>query len=145
MKQQILGLAISSLFFMPFSSVQAETCTLKYSLKGWAAFYKTYTGVGTVSCPSGIHVNVNLSLTGGGFTFGSYEIVDGKGKLLGINSINDIYGGAFSMDGDAGFGKAIEVRWVPRGSRSVSLSGKGTGYNLGWSMGSFKITNGPST
>ncbi len=140
MKQKKLSLAVGLLFVMSFSSVQAEVCSLKYSMKGWAAFYKTYKGSGTVTCPSGKSANVNLSFTGGGFTFGSYEITNGKGTIQGVNNINDIYGGAFSLDGDAGFGKAIEGRLVLRGSRSLALSGKGNGYNLGWAMGSFKIT-----
>ena len=140
MKLKILSLAVSSLFFFPFSSVHAEECAIKYTIKGWAAFYKTYKGTGTVSCPSGKSAKVNLSLTGGGFTFGAYEITNGIGKVRGIEKIDDIYGGSFMVDGDAGFGKSVEGRWVPRGSRTVTLSGKGTGYNLGWAMGSFRIT-----
>ncbi|MCK5828831.1 MAG: hypothetical protein KAH20_00835 [Methylococcales bacterium] len=135
-----LGAIVCLLSFMFVSTSQAEDCSLTYTMKGWAAFYKTYKGTGTVTCPSGKSANVALSFTGGGFTFGSYEIVDGKGTLRGIESIDDIFGGAFSLDGDAGFGKSIEGRLVLRGARGVSLSGKGTGYHLGWAMGSFKIT-----
>ncbi len=140
MKLKTITLLVSSLFFFPFSSLQAEECSLKYTLKGWAAFYKTYNGTGVVSCPSGKRAKVNLSLKGGGFTFGAYEITDGKGTIRGINNIDDIYGGSFMIDGDAGFIKSVEGRWVPKGSRSVTLSGKGTGYHLGWAMGSFRIT-----
>ena len=140
MKQKILGLAVSSLFFMSFSSAHAENCTLKYTIKGWAAFYKTYQGTGTVSCRSGRSAKVNLSLKGGGFTFGAYEITDGKGVLRTINKMEDIYGGSFMIDGDAGFGNAVEGRWAPKGVRTVTLSGKGTGYNLGFSLGSLRIT-----
>ena len=141
MKQKkILGLAVSSLFFISLSSALAEECSIKYTIKGWAAFYKTYEGTGTVSCPSGKSAMVNLSLKGGGFTFGAYEITDGKGVLRGIEKIEDIYGGSFMMDGDAGFGKSVEGRWAPRGARTVTLTGKGTGYNLGWALGSLRIT-----
>jgi len=140
MKQKILGLAVSLLFFMSFSSAHAENCNIQYTLKGWAAFYKTYEGTGTVSCPSGRSVKVNLSLKGGGFTFGAYEITNGKGFLRGINKMEDIYGGSFMMDGDAGFGKVVEGRWAPRGVRTRTFSGKGTGYNLGFALGSLRIT-----
>jgi len=141
MKKPVLGLLASSLFLMSFSfTAKAEECDLKYTMKGWSAFYKTYKGSGVVTCPSGKSANVNLSLTGGGFTFGASEIIEGKGKVRGVKSIDDIYGGAFALGGHAGFGKSVEVRWIPRGSRAVSLSGKGTGYDLGWSMGSFKIS-----
>lgn len=140
MYQKVLGLAVSSLFFMSFSAAQAEECDLKYTMKGWSAFYKTYKGTGTISCPSGKNANVNLSLQGGGFTFGASEIKDGKGKIRGVGKLEEIYGGGFAMGGHAGFGKSVEGRWVPRGSRTVTLSGKGTGYDLGWSMGNFKIS-----
>ncbi|MCF7970588.1 MAG: hypothetical protein K9L22_05420 [Methylococcaceae bacterium] len=141
MKKPVLGLLASSLFLMSFSfTAKAEECDLKYTMKGWSAFYKTYKGSGVVTCPSGKKANVDLSLKGGGLTFGASEITEGKGKIRGVKSIDDIYGGGFELDGHAGFIKSIEGRWVPRGSRTVTLSGKGTGYNLGWSMGSFKIS-----
>jgi len=140
MKQKILSLTLLSLFLIPFSSAQAEKCTLSYTMTGWAAFFKSYKGEGTVSCPSGLSAKVNISYTGGGITFGSYEITEGKGTLFNIKSADDIYSSAFAIDGDAGFGKAIEGRWTARGSRSLVVSGKGRGYNVGWSMGNFKIS-----
>jgi len=139
MKQKIIGLAVSSLFFMPLSVAQAEDCDLKYTLKGWAAFYKTYEGTGTVSCPSGKSAQVKLSLKGGGFTFGAYKVVEGKGRIRGVEKIEDIYGNSFMMDGDAGFMKAVEGRWAPKGARTRTLSGKGTGYNLGFALGALNI------
>lgn len=140
MQYKSLSLAVSSLFFMSFSAVQAEECDLKYTMKGWSAFYKTYKGSGTITCPSGQSANVNLSLQGGGFTFGGSEIKEGKGKIRGVSKLSEIYGSGFAVGGHAGFGKSIEARWIPKGSRTVTLSGKGSGYDLGWSMGSFKIS-----
>jgi len=139
MRKKLLGLAVSSLFFMSFSAAQAEDCDLKYTMKGWAAFYKTYTGTGIVTCPSGIVANVKLNLKAGGFTFGAYEITNGKGRIRGVQTVNDIYGGSFMMDGDAGFISSVEGRWAPKGSRTRTLSGKGKGYNLGFSLGALNI------
>lgn len=139
MRTKILGLAVSSLFFMSFSAAQAEDCDLKYTMKGWAAFYKTYQGTGTVTCPSGKSANVKISLKAGGFTFGAYEVTEGKGKIRGIQKIDDIYGSSFMMDGDAGFIKSVEGRWAPKGSRTITFSGKGKGYDLGWAMGALRI------
>lgn len=139
MRTKILGLVVSSLFLLPFSAAQAETCDITYTLKGWAAFYKTYKGTGTVTCPSGKSTPVKLSLQAGGFTFGAYEVTAGKGKVRGVGKLEDIYGSSFMMDGDAGFIKSVEGRWAPRGSRTVTLSGKGKGYDLGWSMGVLRI------
>ncbi len=138
MKFKIISVIAAS-FFMS-SAVQAEECSLSYTMKGWSAFYKAYSGTGTVTCPSGKTAKVKLSLKGGGFTFGASEITKGKGRIHGVNKISDIYGGGFAIGGHAGFNKSIEARIVPRGSRSISLSGKGTGYDVGWSMGSFKIS-----
>ncbi|GAW85264.1 conserved hypothetical protein [Bathymodiolus platifrons methanotrophic gill symbiont] len=139
MRTKILGLAVSSLFFMSFSAAQAEDCDLKYTIKGWAAFYKTSQGTGTVTCPSGKSAKVKLSLKGGGFTFGAYEVTEGKGRIRGVEKIDDIYGNSFMMDGDAGFGKSVEGRWAPKGSRTRTLSGKGNGYNLGFAFGALNI------
>lgn len=139
MQDKFLRLAVGSLFLMSFSAAQAEDCDIKYNLKGWAAFYKTYTGTGTVTCPSGKSTQVKLSLKAGGFTFGRYEIIGGKGKIRGVGSFADIYGSSFMMDGDAGFIKSVEGRWAPKGSRTITLTGKGTGYDLGFSMGALRI------
>jgi len=139
MRNKVLGLALSSLLLMSFG-VAAEECSLKYTMKGWSAFYETYHGIGTVSCPSGKSVPVKLSLKGGGFTFGGSHILNGTGRIRGVNKISDIYGSSFAIGGHAGFGKSVEGRWIPKGSRTITLSGKGTGYDLGWSMAGFRIS-----
>jgi len=139
MKKVFLGLVASSVMLLSVGA-KAEECSLEYTMKGWSAFYKAYKGTGTVSCPSGKSAKVKLSLKGGGITFGASEITAGKGKIKGVNKIDDIYGGGFAIGGHAGFNKSIEGRVVPRGSRTITLSGKGKGYDLGWSMGSFKIS-----
>jgi hypothetical protein len=108
-------------------------------MKGWAAFYKTSKGTGTVTCPSGKSAKVKISLQGGGFTFGAYEITDGKGKIRGVTKIEDIYGSSFMMDGDAGFIKSVEGRWAPKGSQTRTFTGKGKGYDLGWALGALRI------
>lgn len=139
MKQYFLGV-LASTFFLTSFSVSAADCSISYHLKGWSAFYKSYKGTGTIRCTDGQSAKVNLSLRGGGLTFGASEITEGKGTLSGFENINDIYGGYFAMDGHAGFGKSIEARLAPKGSRSLTFSGKGRGYNLGWSMGRLNIT-----
>ena len=139
MKQYFLGILAGSILLVPFSASAAD-CTISYHLKGWSAFYKTYKGSGTISCDNGQSATVNLSLRGGGFTFGASEITEGKGKVNGIEKIEDVYGSYFAMDGHAGFGKSIEGRLAPKGSRSLHFSGKGRGYDLGWSMGSLSVT-----
>ncbi|HIG65668.1 MAG TPA: hypothetical protein EYQ43_08995 [Methyloprofundus sp.] len=139
MRTKILGLAVSSLFFMSFSAAQAEDCNLRYTMKGWAAFYKTFNGTGTVTCPSGKSAKVKISLKGGGVTFGAYDVTDGKGKIRGVTKIDDIYGSSFMMDGDAGFIKSVEGRWAPKGVQTITFSGKGNGYDLGVALGVLRL------
>jgi len=137
MKKYLLSLAI----LMSFSfQAQATDCKIKYNLKGWSAFFKTMNGTGVVSCSNGQSANVKLSMKGGGLTFGSFNITEGAGNFSGVKNISDIYGGYFAMDGHAGAGKAVEGRSLPFKSVKLSMKGKGRGVNLGWSMGSFKIT-----
>jgi len=149
MKKYLLSLAL----LMPFSytvqaadtlqvaaAVQTTNCEIKYNLKGWSAFFKTVKGTGTVSCSNGQSANVKLSMKGGGFTFGSFNIKDGTGRFSGVKNISDIYGGYFAMDGHAGAGKEVEGRTLPFKAVKLSMKGKGRGVNLGFSMGSFRIS-----
>ncbi len=137
MKKYLLSLAI----LMSFSyQAQATDCKITYNLKGWSAFFKTVKGAGTVSCSNGQSANVNLSMKGGGFTFGSFNIKEGAGRFSGVKNISDIYGGYFAMDGHAGAGKEVEGRTLPFKAVKLSMKGKGRGVNLGFSMGSFRIS-----
>jgi len=137
MKKYLLSLAI----LMAFScQAQAMDCEIKYNLKGWSVFYKTSTGTGVVSCSNGQATNVKLNVKGGGFTFGVFNITEGKGKFSGVKKISDVFGGYFEMGGHAGFIKSVEGRVLPFKSVALSMSGKGTGYNLGWSLGGVRIS-----
>ncbi len=138
-RNKILNLVASSFLFISFG-VAAEECSLKYTMKGWSAFYKTYQGSGTVRCPSGKSARVKLSLKGGGFTLGASHILNGTGTIHGIHKIEDIYGRSFALGGHAGFTQSVEARWIPKGDYTITLSGKGVGYDLGWSVGSFRIS-----
>ena len=140
MKRKILGLAASSLLFMSVGSAQAQSCTLEYTMSGWSAFYSTYNGTGTVSCPNGQRATVNLSLKGGGFIFGTAEIKQGMAKIHNVANMNDVYGGSFAAGGTAGFINYVDGYWAPKGSKTVTLSGKGSGYSLGFSLGSLRIS-----
>src|SRR5262245_64548090 len=70
----------------------AMDCQMTYNLKGWSAVYKTAKGEGTITCANGETAKVKLSVHGGGITFGKTEVYDGKAKISGGRSIEDIYG-----------------------------------------------------
>ena len=68
-------------------------CTLRFSMQGWSAFYKTAEGEGVVSCSNGERLPVKISSRGGGITFGKSRIDHGRGEFSGIYNIRDVLGG----------------------------------------------------
>lgn len=134
-----LGAALASV--TPVARAQGPIdCRLKYSMAGWSVFYKTSSGQGTVSCSDGQRLAVNISAKGGGLTFGKSRIDDGVGEFSGVYNIRDVLGGYASAEAHAGAGKSTKAQVVTKGSVSLALVGKGSGWDLGVSFGSFIIT-----
>jgi len=121
------------------TSSQAAKCTIKYKLNGWSIFYKKYKGSAVIQCPNGQRARVKLSLKAGGFTLGSSDITDGQGIINGVSTISDVYGTYFSMGGHAGFLQSFEARLLFKGATSLGLSGKGGGFDFGFSFGALTI------
>lgn len=121
------------------ASSHAAQCSIKYNLKGWSIFYKTYQGSAIINCPNGQGARVNLSLKAGGFTFGSSEIINGKGVINGVSNISEVYGTYFTMDAHAGFLDSVEARLMFKGANSLGLTGKGNGFDIGFSFGALTI------
>jgi len=115
-------------------------CQMTYNLKGWSAIYKTAKGDGVITCTNGQTANVTISVHGGGITFGKTEIYDGKAKISGGRSIDDIYGSYASASAHAGAGKAVQAEVLTKGEVSIALSGKGTGVDVGADFSGFKIS-----
>jgi len=115
-------------------------CRLSYSMAGWSMFYKTAAGEGVVSCSDGQRLAVNISAKGGGLTFGKSRIDDGVGEFSGVYNIREVLGGYASAEAHAGAGKSTKAQVVTKGSVSLALVGKGSGWDLGVSFGSFFIT-----
>lgn len=114
-------------------------CRLTYSMAGWSVFYKTAAGEGTVSCSDGQRLPVSISAKGGGLTFGKSRIDQGVGEFSGVYDIRDVLGGYASAEAHAGAGKSTKAQVVTKGSVSLALTGKGSGWDLGVSFGSFII------
>lgn len=114
-------------------------CRLTYSMAGWSVFYKTAAGEGTVSCSDGQRLPVSISAKGGGLTFGKSRIDQGVGEFSGVYNIRDVLGGYASAEAHAGAGKSTKAQVVTKGSVSLALTGKGSGWDLGVSFGSFII------
>ena len=114
-------------------------CKLDYNLKGWSAFYKTHKGAGTIRCDNGETAEVTLRVKGGGLTFGKSEIVDGKGSFTPVGSIEDLMGAYGQAGAHAGATRSVEASVITKGDISLTMTGKGTGFDLGVDFGKFVI------
>ncbi|HEX7111859.1 MAG TPA: hypothetical protein VF216_05395 [Mizugakiibacter sp.] len=129
------GLALS-----PSAPARAGTvtCKMTFTLSGWSAFYKTYSGSGHVTCSNGQSANVRITSKGGGLTFGK-STIQGKGEFSGVSSIGDIYGAYANANAHAGAAKSAGATVVTKGSVSLALAGKGEGWDIGIDFGKFVI------
>ena len=115
-------------------------CTMKFTMKGWSAFYKTAEGTGTVECSNGQSVNVKLSAKGGGLTVGKSAIEDGHGQFSKIASLDELFGSYAAAEAHAGAGKSSGAQVMTKGEVSLALSGTGRGFDLGVAFGALTIS-----
>ena len=114
-------------------------CTMTFTLKGWSAFYKTAKGDGTVTCPDGQTLKVDVKATGGGVTFGKSEILNGKGTFHGVSTIQDVLGSYAQADAHAGAGKSGEAAAMVKDNVGLTLTGTGKGVDVGFAFGKFTL------
>jgi hypothetical protein len=133
-------LLAAPLALLPMGAQADIGCKMRFTMKGWSVFYKTYSGHGTVSCANGQTAKVHLSSKGGGLVAGKSSIDDGHGDFAGVNDISQIFGDYASAEGEAGAVKSAEGTVVSKGEINLSLSGTGRGWDLGVSFSNFKIT-----
>lgn len=115
-------------------------CHLKFSVKGWSAFYKTAKGSGKITCDNGNTSSVKIKVTGGGVTFGKSKITNGHGTFSAVKSISELYGSYATSEAHAGVVDSGTAQALTKGNVSLALSGTGKGVDLGIAFGSFKIT-----
>ena len=112
---------------------------MTYTLKGWSAVYKTAKGEGTVTCNNGQSAPVEISVKGGGLTFGKTDIYNGKAEISGVRSIEDVYGSYASASAHAAVVKAGDVAVMTKGNVSIALAGAGEGMDVGIDFSDFTI------
>ena len=142
------GIAVASvaclfLIAAPIASADdadKKNCDMTYTLKGWSAVYKTAKGEGTITCKSGETAQVEISVKGGGITFGKTEIYNGKAEISGVKSIDDIFGSYASASAHAGVVKEGAVEVMTKGSVSLALAGSGGGVDVGIDFSKFTIS-----
>ena len=122
------------------ASAASMKCTMRFNLSSWAAFYKTSSGDGVVSCPNGETLAVKLKSEGGGFTFGKSTIDNGYGEFTGVREIGDVLGSYASGSAHAGAGQSNLAQGMTKGEISLSLTGKGRGVDVGVDFGKFTIS-----
>lgn len=116
------------------------SCTMKFTMKGWSAFYKTAAGTGTIKCSNGQSVKVKLSAKGGGLTVGKSSIEDGHGQFSEIASMDELFGSYIAAEVHAGAVKSSGAQVMTKGEVSLALSGTGRGFDLGVAFGALTIS-----
>jgi hypothetical protein len=148
MRHLIQGFPAALLLLLASSATTANaaaanvTCHLTFTMSGWSAFYKTYSGSGTIKCSNGQSMGVKLTAKGGGLTFGKSSIEDGKGEFSAVNNISELVGSYVSAEAHAGAVKSAKAEVMTKGEVSLALSGTGRGWDLGVAFGKLTISGG---
>ena len=139
-----LGLALvcAPAFAEEGENAASVTCEMKFSLKGWSAFYKTAKGEGTITCTNGESAAVKIHTKGGGLTFGKSELVDGTGRFSEARNLEEVLGSYARAEAHAGAVKSSSAQAMTKGEISLAISGTGRGWDLGVAFGSFTIERG---
>ncbi len=93
------------------ASAAMTQCRLTYDLEGWSAFYKTSKGSGRITCSNGQSASVRIQTHGGGVSFGTNQVVGGKGVFSSVVDISDLYGGYAEAVAHAGAGRSVAARF----------------------------------
>ncbi len=147
LSQPIAGWAMALVFAVfamstaPAGAAEATVkCSMKFTMSGWSAIYKTSSGTGTITCSNGQSMGVKLSSEGGGLTVGKSSIDNGIGEFSAVQGINEILGSYASAEAHAGAVKSAKGEVLTKGEVSLALSGTGRGWDLGVAFGKFTIT-----
>ena len=125
----------------PANAAEATVkCSLTFSMSGWSAIYKNYSGTGTVTCSNGESRSVKLTSEGGGLTVGKSSIDNGVGEFSAVMGIDELMGSYASAEAHAGAVKSAKGEVLTKGEVSLALSGTGRGWDLGIAFGKFTIT-----
>lgn len=122
------------------SAAKLTHCEMNFTLKGWSVIWKSYNGVGTITCDNGQKTRVAVRARGLGLTAGKSEVHEGVGKFSEVTSINELFGGYAAAGAQAGAVKSAEGTVMTKEEVSLALGGKGSGFELGITIDKFTIT-----
>lgn len=114
-------------------------CQMDFRLSGWSVFYKSASGNGTITCSNGQTMDVVINVTGGGLTFGHYQINDGHGEFTDLTDITQALGHYAMATAHAGAVKSTRAAAMTNGDASLVITGTGNGWNIGAGFASFTI------
>lgn len=133
-----LGLAVAS---GAASAAASEIkCQMNFTLSGWSIIYQTADGTGTVTCDNGASMPVKIDAKGGGLTVGKYKLTDGHGWFSHVTDINEIVGSYATANAHAGVVHSGHAAAMTKGNVSLSITGKGQGWDVGAGFESFSIS-----
>lgn len=135
----IVGFGLAALSAAPARAAGETKCTMKFSMKGWSAFYKTAKGEGTITCDNGQKMAVTVKVTGGGLTFGKTEFKDATGTFSSVSKLENLLGSYGATEAEAGAVKSTTAQALTKGEVSLAIAGTGEGWNLGVSGQKFTI------
>ena len=135
-------LVLGAMTAAPQTAAAAATvkCHMTFQISGWSVIYKESNGSGTIKCSNGQSMHVKLKARGGGLTVGKSSIDNGQGDFSAVGNINELLGVYASAEAEAGAVKSAKAQVVTKGEVSLSLSGTGSGWDLGVAFGSFEIS-----
>jgi hypothetical protein len=135
----IAGLLLAASHVQAADPAATVKCEMKFTMKGWSAFYKRSSGTGTVTCNNGQSASVKLEARGGGLTAGKSSIENGHGEFSAVKNIDEIFGAYAEAQAHAGAVKSSGARAMTKGEVSLALNGTGRGWDLGVAFGKFTI------
>lgn len=145
-RSPVLGMALLLAAWgagQPVPAMAAAThiqCTMKFTMKGWSAFYKTANGAGTIKCNDGRSAKVSLSAKGGGLVVGKSSIEEGLGQFSAIGTLDELFGTYVAAEARPGAVKTSGAQVMTKGEVSLALSGAGQGSDLGVALGALTIS-----
>ncbi len=114
-------------------------CEMTFDLKSWSVFYKRGKGQGRVECSNGEDAEVTIRVDAGGIAFGKNEIIGGTGQFSKVYGIDEIFGSYAAASADAGAVRSSGATAMTKGPISLAIAGTGRGWDIGVSLGKFRV------
>lgn len=136
-----LGLALLVALPVLAEEEMAESkikCEMAFSMKGWAALYRTASGSGTITCSNGEKIEVVLESRGFGLAAGEAEVSDARGVFSPVVNTEELLGTYIGRSAVAAAGKADAAGAFTKGDVSLAVYGEGEGKGL--AEGGAKVT-----